>query len=283
MQLKTVFFGSGTYSIPIIESLADFNVQLIVTTEADPTASRKEENQFVSYLKSKSLPFISSRLKNHDDIEKIKSLQPTIGVLASYGAILPSEILELFPLGIINVHPSLLPLYKGPTPVQTTILNGDTKTGTTIIQLDDKVDHGPIISQEEVALSGRETTEDLKAQLFKLGADMIHDILEELQEKEKIIARPQDHTKEVFTKKVTRESGHIDLTAPPSKEVLDRMIRAYYPWPGVWTQAKIKGQELRIKLLPNEMLQVEGKRAMSYKDFMNGYGEKGRELLKNII
>lgn len=282
MQLKTVFFGSGTYSIPIIEALSDFNVELIVTTEADPSASRQEENKFLSYLKNIHTPFITSRLKDAEDIEKITSLNPTIGILASYGAILPEEILKLFPLGIINVHPSLLPLYKGPTPVQTTILNGDTKTGTTIIQLDDKVDHGPIISQEEIALSGTETTESLKTQLFKLGADMIHDILEELQEKEKFITHPQDHTKEVFTKKVTRESGHISLENPPEKELLNRMIRAYYPWPGVWFETKIGGSNKRIKLYPQDKIQVEGKKVMSIKDFMNGYRE-GKEVIECLM
>lgn len=273
MKQKIIFFGSGEYTVPIIEVLREYHLRLVVTTE--------KEGPFIKYLKKNDLLFISSDLKDEKDIEKIKKEDPTIGVLASYGAILPQSILDLFPEGIINVHPSLLPKYKGPSPIQSTILAGDNKTGTTIIKLDEEVDHGPIIMQDKVSLIGDETTQGLKNALFTIGSYMIGSIIEKLEKGEKIELKDQDHTKESFTERFEKKDGYIDFDNPPATDILDRKIRAFYPWPTVWFKTKINGKEKLIKLFPEKQIQVEGKRIMSYKDFINGYPE-GKEILKQL-
>jgi len=296
MSQKIIFFGSGNYTIPIIEVLKEHGLTLIVTTEAE-TDDTRYTNEFYSYLKNQDIPFISTRLQTASDIQKIKAINPTLGVLASYGAILPDKILRLFPLGILNIHPSLLPKYKGPTPIQTSILNNDLATGVTIIRLDSKVDHGPIVEQGIVQLTGNETTENLKKYLFAQGGQLIEKILLDLEIGEPLISREQDHSQEVFTQKITKNDGKIDINKAPDAATLDRMIRAYYPWPGVWmkypmsnVKAQISNEKSTggklvgkiIKLLPNHQIQVEGKKPMSFKDFVNGYAE-GKEIMEKIM
>jgi len=265
-MLKTVFFGSSKFVIPIIEAIRkNFDLTLVVTTEklaTDPVPSY--------CIKSKVYYYVVTDFGDKQLLQELTKLNADVGVLASFGAIVPNEVLNLFPHGIINIHPSLLPKYRGPTPVQTAILNGDNKTGVTIIKLDKEVDHGPILFQTKENILPNDTSESLYERLFKLSASSIVSTIE-LYLKGKIKLRQQNHAKTTFTKRLTREDGFIDLHNPPSPQILDRMIRAYYPWPSVWTELRIMNQELRIKFLPGEKIQVEGKKPMSYKDFINGY------------
>lgn len=274
MKQHIIFFGSGIYTIPIIKRLKKHGLVLVVTTE--------REGEFLHYVKKERLPYLVSDLKSVQDIEKIKNLHPALGILASYGAIIPKKVLNLFPLGILNIHPSLLPKYKGPSPIQSTILAGEQKTGVSIIKLDEEIDHGPIVAQERVMLKGDETTENLKKKLFGLGGSMIEQIIKKLENGEKIFATPQNHSKESFTEKISRENGHIDVNYPPKPDLLKKMIRAYYPWPSVWTKYSLFDNTRRIKLLPNNKIQVEGKRVMSLKEFVNGYQESGKKLLEQL-
>lgn len=268
---RIVFFGSGDYTIPVVEMLRSHGLVLSITTEHD--------GPFVSYHKKNNIPLLITDLKNTNDLQTIQDTSAPLAVLASYGEILPQNVIDSFSLGILNIHPSLLPKYKGPSPIQTTILSGDTKTGVTIIQLDDQVDHGPIIAQKEIPLNGSETTQHLKKQLFALGALLVKEILEKIEAGQMPPARTQEHGLETFTEKITREDGFVDVEQPPNPIEIDRMIRAYYPWPGTWTQAKLLGNLKRIKLLPEKKIQVEGKKIMTYKDFINGYGENGKTIL----
>ncbi len=273
-----VFFGSGAYSIPVIEMLQRHGLQLVLTTEID--------GPLISYLQKNSIPFASTKVTGDKKIarqelwQKVEEIQPTLGVLASFGAIIPQHIIDLFAQGIWNIHPSLLPKYKGPSPIQSTILSGDTKTGVTIITLDDQVDHGPILAQESIPLLGTETTEQLKIDLFARGGAMIEQLLVLLKKEGKVSGEPQNHDHETWTEKITKEHGKIDLEKVPSPETLDRMIRAYYPWPTVWFYWTQKnGTKKLVKLLPENRIQVEGKRVMSYKDFINGYQKVGKALI----
>lgn len=280
MRQKIVFFGSGDYSIPVIEMLRSHGLELVLTTET--------EGPLITYLEAQKILYYSTKVTEKKTITKqelwdrVEQLQPTLGVLASFGAIIPQRIIDIFPEGIWNIHPSLLPKYKGPSPIQTTVLNGDTETGVTIITLDDQIDHGPILAQERVQLNGFETTEDLKHQLFALGAKMIKQHLTILEKGEQISLTPQVETSDPFTEKVTKEHGRITLEDAPDKQKLDNMVRAYYPWPTVWFTARLYGKEKLIKLLPEGRIQVEGKRVMTYKEFINGYQEEGKEILKKL-
>ena len=162
-QLRVVFFGSSKYVLPVIEALnKSFDLFLVVTTENIPT------DPVVNFCRQDSINCLSvSSLADDSFIRQIRGQNADLGVVADFGIIIPNNILEAFPKGIINIHPSLLPKYRGPTPVQTAILNGDTKTGMTIIKIDDEVDHGPILYQEEADIKPDETAEALLSRLFE--------------------------------------------------------------------------------------------------------------------
>jgi len=285
LKLKIIFFGSSNYVIPIIEVLQkNFDLSLVITTERprDNLASQGEALRgcpVIKYCIENKVQYLSaSTLSNQNLKTLILNLKSPIAVVAGFGLIIPEEILNAFPKGIINIHPSLLPKYRGPTPVQTSILNGERSTGVSIMKIDKKVDHGPILGQEKEEILDTDTAGSLYKRLFVKGANLLSKVLNSyLKGDLKPIA--QNHTKAIFTKPLTRQSGYIDISkleTRNSKLELDRMIRAYFPWPGVWTQLRINDKLLRIKFLPENKLQVEGKKPMSYKDFLNGYPEAKR-------
>lgn len=274
MQKKIVFFGSGYYTIPIIEKLKDEGLILVVTTEP--------KGHLIDYLGKHKVPFLYSRLKSTEDIKKIQDIKPDLGVLASFGAILPKQIIDLFPMGILNIHPSLLPKYKGSSPIQFTILDGINVSGVSVIKLDDKVDHGSIVTQKEVKLTGNETLESLTELMFEKGSELIYKIVQDINNGLKIELKPQSIKDESWTQKIAKKDAEIDLVNPPSKEVLKRQIRAFYPWPGVHLSASLGGKIKILKLMPNDIVQVEGKNPMSYKDFINGYGQDAKQILEKL-
>ena len=266
LKLKIIFFGSSKYVIPIIEVLRrDFDLALVVTTEkhaADPVPSY--------CIKSKVCYYVVTDFRQKNIIDKLKEQHPDIAMLASFGAIISKSVLDIFKYGILNIHPSLLPKYRGPTPVQTAILKGDKTTGVTIIKLDEQVDHGPVLLQKKEAILENDTSESLYERLFKLSASSIVRTIE-LYIRGEIIPQEQNHLKATFTKMLTRQDGYFDTNKPPTTQTLDRMIRAYYPWPGAWTELRIKNKELRIKFLPEKKVQVEGKKPVDIETFKRGY------------
>lgn len=209
----------------------------------------------------------------------VKSLKekPGVGILASYGKILTKEEIEKPKHGILNLHPSLLPKYRGPTPVPTAILNGEQETGVTIFKIDEKVDHGPILSQLKEAIRPDDTADELLKRLFTAGGQVLTTILPAYLEG-KIKPREQDDSQATDTKKFTREDGQINWQETPAK--IERKIRAFQPWPGTWTEVKIKSEKKRLKILKahlenNQLIldqvQLEGKNPVNYKQFQEGY------------
>jgi methionyl-tRNA formyltransferase len=281
---RVVFFGAGPYVLPIIDSLnKNYDLSLVVTTEKNPNDS------VLSFCSKNGIEYISVNNCNSPIINnKLSIINAELAVLASFGVIVPKQVLELFPLGIINVHPSLLPKYRGATPGQAAILAGDSETGVSIIKLDEEVDHGPVLTQAEEKIEPNDTSETLYQRLFQRGAELLLEVLPKYISGE-LKPREQDHSKATFTDRLTRETGSIEFSNPPNPAQLDRMIRAYYPWPGVWLKVsskfKVKNSKLQgkiIKLLPEGRIQVEGKKIMSYNDFINGYGQEGREILAKL-
>lgn len=275
--MRVVFFGSSKHVLPTIKMLReDFELALIVTTE------KNEIDAVPSFAIANNIPYLSVKsLKDAEILGKIKKEKAAVGVLGYFGLIIPQELLDIFPKGIVNIHPSLLPLYRGPTPVQSAILNGDTETGTTIILLDKEVDHGPMLIQKKETILPSDTTDSLHERLFTLGATLIKEVLPKYLNEE-MVPREQDHTNATFTKHLSKKSGQFGIDNPPIKEELDRIVRAYFPWPTAWTRMKINGNEKIVKFLPEKKIQVEGGKPMSVKDFMNGYPDL-KPLLERLI
>jgi methionyl-tRNA formyltransferase len=286
MKQKMVFFGSGSYTIPVVKKLIPHGLDLVITTEKSP------DSKLLSFCSENNIKTLTaqtvSELTNHQSL----ITNHNVAVLASFGAIIPNEIINAFKHGIINIHPSLLPRWKGPSPIQYTLLNGDTQTGVTLIKLDNEIDHGNILSQKTYKLDGNETTQFLLDKLFLIGAEMVEELVIKLEKNQTLTESPQDHSKETWSYKITKEDGMIDFyKLQTTNYKLDNMIRAFYPWPGVWFKNVIARSETTkqsslnnkiIKLLPEGKIQVEGKNTMSYKDFINGYGDEGKTILQKL-
>lgn len=215
---------------------------------------------------------VKAKLSKHFTLtESLKNSD--LAVVAAYGRILTQDELNTPKYGCINIHPSLLPKYRGPSPIQQAILNGDKVSGITIIKMDVSVDHGPIIYQEELELSDSDNFDTLSKKMFLRATEILPKIIEDFV-KRQIKPIPQNHSKATYCERLTRESGYFSIEnlpagrqVLPDPEKLDRMIRAYYPWPGVWTRWNNK----IVKFLPGGMLQMEGKKPISWRDFLNGY------------
>lgn len=257
-SLKVVFFGTPDFVNPVLDALKE-NFDVVMEVR-DPSADL-------------------SRLT-----ENLQALQPDLIVVAAFGKIIPKSILDIPKYGSLNIHPSLLPKYRGPSPLQTVIINGDKETGITIIKMDEKMDHGPIIVQELFSLSDSINFQVLSKEIFRASTELLLKIIPDFIIG-RINPRVQDDARATFCTQITKQDGYFEIDNPPPFEKLDRMIRAYYPWPGVWT--KWKGRIVRF--LPNSSLithhsppylvQMEGKRAVPLKDFLNGYPDFP---LKNI-
>ncbi len=181
-------------------------------------------------------------LRQERTLEELYEFGADLFVVVAYGRILPTEALQLPRLGAVNVHPSLLPEYRGPSPVQTAILDGAARTGVTIMALDAGMDTGPILRQSDrVPLLGTERTGALMDRLFSMGAAMLPGVLDDM-DSGRLTPVPQDDSRASVTSQVRRSDGEADWSSPA--ELLERMIRAYDPWPGVFT--RWKGRRLKI-------------------------------------
>jgi len=272
--MKIIFFGASKFVLPLIDMLhANFELALVITTERSPLDAVPQ------FCQQKNIPFLSIRSLD-EAIGTITEKKAELGVLAYFGMLLPQNVLQTFPRGILNIHPSLLPKYRGATPVQSAVLSGDHETGVSIIKLDEHMDHGPILAQEKEIIHPEDTTETLHGRLFTKGTHMLQSLIPEYIDGT-IRLQNQEHDKAVFTKhSLIKQDGYFDSNNPPSH--LDRMIRAYYPWPAVWTKLPINGKEKIVKFLPGGKLQVEGKNPMSVKDFLNGYPSL-KPLIEKIL
>ncbi len=261
-----IFFGTPEFSAIILEKLikADF-IPAAVVCNPDRPVGRKQVT---------TPPPIKQRIMNYESgiKNKIKILQPEkldpslfiipnssfdFFIVAAYARIIPKEILDVPRLGSIGVHPSLLPKYRGATPIQSAILAGEKKTGVTLFLMDEKVDHGAILSNEKLVMRNEETTEALTKKLADLGADLLIETLPKFIKGE-ITPLPQDESQTTYTKKFKTEDAYIepqDLDKAESENgqtaiEIERKIRALNPEPGTWTILNNK----RTKLLEAEII-----------------------------
>lgn len=269
--MNVIFFGAGPYVIPIIELLQQrCNLTLVVTTEKGQT------EPVAAYCRQHAISLLCVKtLKDLSISQKLSALHAPVAVLAYFGLIVPQSIIDIFPKGIVNIHPSLLPKYRGPTPGQTALLNGDHASGVSVMLLDREIDHGPVLAQEPMALTPNETAESLYKKAFRQGAKLLERVLDDYLAG-KLQQTEQDHASATLTRSFEKQDGFVDITKRVDRDKLQRMIRAYSPWPGVWTETEVNKRKTRIKFLPGNdvspfLLQVEGKKPMTVKDFLNGY------------
>ncbi len=303
--MRLVFMGTPSFAVPILAVLAQLEGHDVVGVYTPPDRSagrgRKAQSSPVKdYAQEHGLPvFQPASFRSAEVQAELAALQPDVVIVAAYGKLLPKPILDLAPLGCLNIHPSLLPRHRGPSPVATTILNGDQVTGVTIMLLDEGMDTGPLIAQHEFFLKGDETTEGLTATLFDLGGKLLEGSLPQWQSGE-LLSEPQDESLASVTRKLERADGLADWSL--SADELERQARAFTPWPGLFTSWNGSGLKLvavshvasdstefepgtvvatdhldlpaavatNKGFLGLKIVQLEGKRAVSVKDFLNG-------------
>ncbi|MBU1179152.1 methionyl-tRNA formyltransferase [Patescibacteria group bacterium] len=237
-QPKIVFFGTPEFSVKILESMKNAGLApaLIITAPDKPQGRKLRTNPSpvkLWALKNKIKILQPDNLKDLGFKIQELGITPDLFVVASFGKILPKKILEIPKHETINVHPSLLPKLRGPSPIQSAILNGEKETGVTIMLMDEKMDEGPIlkISNLKNKISNL-TYKKLEEKLAELGGEMLVETMPRWLNNE-IKPIPQNHNKATYTKLFTKKDGEIDWNEPP--EIIERKIRALAPWPGAYT------------------------------------------------
>jgi len=238
--------GTPAFAIPVLTALLDAGHEVVgVYTQPDRPGGRGK-SMLAPAVKCAAqrfgLPvFQQGSLRPDHVYAQMVGLGAHVFVVAAYGSILPPKTLGVPPLGCLNVHPSLLPKYRGPSPVSSAILNGDPRTGVTIIRLDEGMDTGPIVAVRGTHIGVRENAEELTARLFELGASLLVDVLPAWAEG-RIEPKGQDRSFVTMTKILSKEDGEIDWRL--SAEMIARQVRAHYPWPGSFT--RMRGKLLKI-------------------------------------
>ena len=246
-SLDLVFCGTPRFAVPTLEKLVDagFRIHLVVTQPDRPKGRGLELVQSPvkqSALKL-NLPIAQpDRIKTNDEFRaQLTALKPDAIIVVGYGRIIPQWMLDLPPLGNINLHASLLPKYRGAAPIQWAIANGETVTGVTTMRIDAGLDTGDILQQEELAIALDDTAETLAPRLASIGADLMVETLRGLQESS-IHPHPQDNSQATLAPILKKEDGLVDFSRS-AIEIFNR-IRGFQPWPGAYT--KFRGKTLQI-------------------------------------
>ena len=277
--MKIVFFGTPDYVLPVLTNLHKKFVTgpgkspiAAVVTQSPKPSGRDQKLTYTAVDKWAHEHKIDTFYQSSDLLKG--KIDADVGVLAAYGEIIKDEVIKLFPHGILVIHPSLLPKYRGASPIQNAIANGEVKTGVSIIKMHEKVDYGPIVSQFKEEITPTDTNDTLRTRLFERSAEVIVEMIEPYLQG-KIKPKEQDHKEATQTSIITRQDGFIDLDKATPEEV-ERKIRAMEPWPQAWTLFNGK----RVKLLKAHLeegklildeVQLEGKNPVTGKQFAEAY------------
>jgi methionyl-tRNA formyltransferase len=308
-SLRLVFCGTPQFAVPVLEKLAasGFLIDLVVTQPDRPKGRGLE--LVASPVKQTALKLDlpvtqPERIKNNAEFRgQLAALNPDAIIVVGYGRLIPQWMLDLPPLGNINLHASLLPKYRGAAPIQWAIAKGEVLTGVTTMRLDAGLDTGDILLQREVAISPEDNAETIAPRLAAIGADLMIETLRGLRNRS-LHPRRQDQAKATLAPMLEKEDGRVDFSRTVGK-ILNRM-RGFQPWPGAYT--KFRGKNLQIlqarpgneDVPPGELLvhsdrlfvgcgqnsslellelQLEGKKRTAARDFIHGHRPKPGETL----
>ena len=301
--MKTIFMGTPDFAVATLEALVQKGHEIAaVVTQPDKAVGRSKALK-PSPVKERAtelnIPVLQpEKAADPEFIEKIKSLSPEVIVVVAFGQILPPELLQIPPLGCVNVHASLLPLYRGAAPIQQAVINGDEYSGVTTMLMGEGLDTGDILMTEKVRLESKETGGSLFEKLSTVGADLLIRTLDGL-EKGEIIPVPQDDSKASYVRMLSKSSGLLTFEKSPRET--ECLIRGLNPWPGAYTflagkklslwDADIGGTDSAAAGVPGTVVttgkdyfsvvcgdgildikevQLEGKKRMKVSDFLNG-------------
>ncbi len=311
--MKVVFMGTPDFAVGALEKIIEAGHEVtLVVTQPDREKGRGKEVAFSPVkecaIKHGISVFQPLKIRLPENVEELKKYEADVFVVAAFGQILSKEILDMPKYGCINIHASLLPKYRGASPIAWSILNGDEETGVTIMQMNEGMDTGDILLQRAIPIEKKETTEGLFDKLMALGADMITEALDKLSKGE-LKAVPQDESLATKVGKMDKTFGLIDWNE--AAEVIERKIRGLYSWPSAYTF--INGKRLKVfnadvtkagstgakpgsiikvdkdaftvmtgkEALTVKDIQIEGKRRMAVKEFLLGYSLNEGDILSD--
>ena len=309
--MRIVFMGTPDFAVPVLEKLNGLPDCEVVAVYSPPDRPRGR-GRGVEFTPVKTaatdlgLPVVQpNSLRSRDAQAELAEFQPEVIVVAAYGRLLPAGVLHLPDHGCLNIHPSLLPEYRGPSPVVASILDGLSVTGVTLMLLDEGMDTGPVIAQRKHVLDGTETAGDLTRRLFVAGADLLVETLQPWANGQ-VHAIQQDESRATVTRKFERTDGQADWELTAAE--LERRRRAFTPWPGLFTHWQdkslrlldvVEGENLSEREFPTnpapgevvalpvddvpvgigaasgilglKTVQLEGRRAVAAAEFVRGY------------
>lgn len=248
-KIRIVFAGTPDFAAPFLNSLSnenDFEVVAVITRPDKPMGRDRvlTYSPIKKLAKKKNINILQpENIKDKKIIIDLFDLSPDFLAVAAFGQIIPKEILNIAKYGNINAHPSLLPKYRGASPIQSAILNGDQETGITIMLMDKLMDHGPILAQQKIPLNGDETADLLRQELSEIGKNLLVQVIKDCFLGH-ITARAQNHEAATYCKIIKKDNAKINWAN--SAQTIERQIRAYYSWPTAWTAYNNK----RLKIFP---------------------------------
>ncbi|MDD4931542.1 MAG: methionyl-tRNA formyltransferase [Candidatus Colwellbacteria bacterium] len=275
--MKFVFFGTPRFAAAVLGRLIEKgSAPIALVTNPDMPVGRKKiitpPETKTLILKTKSgIPILQPKKIDAEFLERLNKLEADIFVVAAYGKMLPQKLLDIPRYGVINIHPSILPKYRGASPVQSAILDGENETGVTLFKIDEAMDHGPLYCDKKVEIKPEDNTPSMFEKLAVAGADLLIDRL--FPNIDILSPVPQTESAATYTRKFATSDGFIEYSDLKKAEteggslanMIDRKIRAFYPEPGCWT---MEGP-VRIKLLDSviedgklrlKIIQKEGKK-----------------------
>lgn len=288
-KINFVFFGSSRLSVIVLDELLKLNLapSLVITTPAQPIGRKQilTDNIVKTWAEEHLIPVYAPDKLDRTFLEIFGSDPAAAGasvyLVASYGKIIPKSFLDLPPRGVLNIHPSLLPQYRGPAPMPTMMIDDCKETGISIMRIDEQMDHGPIVAVKNITIKEWPTYEELEETMAREGARLFAENIAGWIEG-KIEAKEQDHSRATFTRKMTKEDG---LLVPGDDPYLNfRKIQAYHAWPQAYFLHQSKDALIRVKVLQAsfrhgsliiEKVLPEGGKEMDYTAFVNGYGQAG--------
>lgn len=238
--------GTPDFGVPVLKSLLSSAHQVVaVYTRPDKPAGRGRQLLPAPVKQAAiaaGIPVVEPpSLRQESSARDLAALRPDLVVVAAYACILPPEVLKVPPHGCLNVHPSLLPRYRGASPVATALLNGDAETGVSVMLMDSGLDTGPILSQERIDIGDADTTGSLTQRLSEMGAELLLRTVDDWLNG-RVQPLPQCESEATFSARIMAGDGKLDWSLPAV--VLGRQVRAYHPWPGSYTSWK--GQRLKV-------------------------------------
>lgn len=301
MAETLLFFGNErlatgvTSPVFVLQALiaAGYKIEAVIASNEDAVSRQKRDLEIGPVAQAAGIPVILTG-KDIPLEEKVSKHQADAAVLVAFGKIVPQKVIDMFPKGIINIHPSLLPKHRGPTPIESAILADERETGVSLMQLQSKMDAGPVYAQETVLLRGNETKQLLADQLLGLGANMLVQYLPDILSG-KLQPVEQDDKQATYDKKIGKEASELDFTKPAAE--LEREVRAYAGWPRsratiakrdiiitaahvaegngapgtIWLEPGQLGIHCRTGVLVIDSLVPSGKKEMTAQAFLAGY------------